>query len=124
MVNWENELKKYIARKVHDIMGVEIPVENILTFELNLDLDLPTLTIEELGYIYAFAIMKENFEQAKAISEELANRNCEIKLDIDEKSKTGVINLYVKPEVAIAYIDIQMKVLPDGLMIDFEKENF
>lgn len=124
MVDWENELKKYLAKKFEAIMGESIPIENIHTIEMNVDLDLSdsTLTIEDLANIYAFAIMKEDFEYAKAIADELAKRNCEIKIDVDEKNKVGTINLYVKPETAVAYIDIKMKILPDGMMIDFEKE--
>jgi len=62
MVNWESELKRYLAKKFKEIMGEEIPLENIHAVEVDFNLTLSALTISELGNIYAFAIMKEDFE--------------------------------------------------------------
>ena len=124
MINWEDELKRYIARKFKEIMGEDIPLEHIHTIELNVDLDLPALSIKDLASIYSFAIMKEDFEEAKKIADELQKRDVEIKIETDDKKKTGVINFYLKPQISIPYLDIKMKILPDGMMVDFEKENF
>jgi hypothetical protein len=77
-----------------------------------------------LANIYSFAIMKEDFEDAKKIADELHKRDIEIKIETDDKKKTGVINFYLKPQVSIPYVDIKMKILPDGMIVDFEKENF
>jgi hypothetical protein len=124
MVNWEDELKRYIARKFKETMGEDIPLDHIYTLELNVDLDLPSLSIHDLASIYSFAIMKEDFEEAKKIADELQKRDCEIRIETDDKNKTGVINFYIKPQVSIPYLDIKMKILPDGMMVDFNKEDF
>jgi uncharacterized protein YfkK (UPF0435 family) len=124
MVNWEDELKQYIVKKFKENFNEEISIEKIQTVEIKVDEDLSSFDINELAYMYAFAMMKETFEEAKAISDEFAKRNCEIKFDIDDANKTGVINIYLRPETSVACIDIQMKILPDGVIIDFEKEDF
>jgi hypothetical protein len=111
MVNWETDLKKYIAKKLSKIKGFNINPDEIKGFRVNTDIDISKLDIRELATIYAFAIMQENFEQANAIVEEFARKNCEVKIDVDDFKKTG-------------NIDVHMKILPDGMIMDFEKENF
>jgi len=124
MVDWEKELRKYIAKKIKEKLGFDVNPDEISTLEINTDIDLTLLDIEELAMVYAFAIMREDFEHAKNISDELKTRDCEIKIDIDEKSKSGAINVYMKPKTEVAYLDIKLKVLPDGMMIDFDKQEF
>jgi len=124
MVNWEKEFKNYIAKKVKETLGFEIDAQNIGALSVNTNIDLTLLDIEELAMVYAFAIMREDFEQAKIISDELETRNCDIKIDINDDNKTGAINVYLRPEVSVAYLDIKLRVLPDGMIIDFEKQNF
>lgn len=124
MIDWENELKHYIKKKFEKLMGIELPLENIKTIQLDLDFDYELLDMEELANIYVFAIMKEDFEEAKEIKKELKSRDCEVKLDINEKDKTGVLYVHYKPELELESITIHLKILPDGMMIDFDKNNF
>jgi len=124
MVNWKDELKRYIARKVKETTGEDVPLDHIHTIEIHADLDYSSMSIKDLASIYAFAIMKEDFEDAKKVANELEKRDIEIKIETDESKHTGSINFYMKPQVSIPYLDIKLKVLPDGMMIDFEKENF
>jgi hypothetical protein len=124
MLNWQYELKKYIAKKFHEKMGFEIGVENIHTVEMNLDLDLPELSINDLAHIYAFGIMKEDFEQAEKIANELKRRKCVINIDTDNSKNVGVISITKKSKKNPISINIPLKVYPDGVMIDFEKEGF
>lgn len=122
MVNWEDELKRFLAKKFKEVIGTDIPIENIHTIEMNVDLDLSQLSVKDLGQIYGFAIMKEDFEQAKRIADELEIRHCTISIDIDEKKRVGNINIYQQPVTNVAYLSIPLKVYSDGMMIDFEKE--
>ena len=122
MVNWESEFKRYLAKKFKEVIGEELPIENISTIKVNMDIDITLLTIKELALIYAWAIMQENYEQAEIVKQELTKRNGKIEFDIDEKTKTGTINVYIVPKTSITCVDIKIKVLPDGMMIDFDKE--
>ncbi len=78
MVNWEYELKRYLAQKFKKEFGKEVSIDNIKIIE---DFNI-----------------------------------------IDEAEKSAVINVYKKPKMGIAYIDVKMKIIPTGMMIDFEKE--
>jgi hypothetical protein len=122
MVNWEDELKRFLAKKFKEVIGTDIPLENIHTIEMNVDLNLSQLSVEDLGQIYGFAIMKEDFEQAKKVAEELEIRHCTISIDIDEKKHVGSINIYQLPVTDTVFLAIPLKVYPDGMIIDFEKE--
>ena len=124
MVDWEMELKKYIAKKMKNTVGLDVSPAEIQAIKVNTDIDLTSLEIEDLALVYAFAIMEEDFEHAKTISDELNTRNCEVKIDIDDFKKTGVINVYKQPETSIVYVDVKLKILPDGMIIDFENQNF
>jgi len=124
MVNWEKELKNYIAKKVKETLGFEMDAQNIGILTVNTDIDLTLLDIDELAMVYAFAIMREDFEHAKVISDELETRNCDIKININPDNKTGAINVYLRPEASVAYLDIKLKVLPDGMIVDFENQKF
>ena len=124
MINWKDELKRYIARKVKEMTGEDVPLGHIHTVEIHTDIDYSSMSIKYLASTYAFAIMKEDFEDAKKVADELEKRDIEIKIETDESKHTGSINFYMKPQVSIPYLDIKLKVLPDGMMIDFEKENF
>jgi len=124
MVDWEKELREYISRKMKDRLGLDVSPSEIQTIPVDFDMDFKELDIEELAMIYAFAIMKEDFEQAKTIADELKTRDCTVVIDVDDFKKTGVINVYKQPETAVAFIDIKLKVLPDGMIIDFDKQGF
>lgn len=123
MLDWRNELKKHVSKRIKEMTGEDVPIENIYTMELDTVLDYSEIPIEELASMYAFAIMKEDFEDAKKIADELKKRDVDVEIDIDEMKRTGVINFYLQPKKSIAYLDIKLKVLPDGLMIDFDNEN-
>ena len=71
MLNWEYELKKFLVKKFNTLTGGEISTDNISIVEFHAELDLNLLTIKELAYLYAFSIMKEEFEEAKKIYGEL-----------------------------------------------------
>ena len=124
MINWEYELKRYLAQKYKKEFGKEVSVENIKIIE-NFEIigeNINEFEIEDLAHIYAFDIMKENYEHANIIKTELIKRNCDIKIEINEIDKTAVINIYKKPKTGIVYIDVNMKITPSGMIIDFEKE--
>jgi len=124
MLNWQYELKKYLAKKFYEKMGFEIGVENIYTIEMNLDLDLSLISIDDLAHIYAFSIMKEDFEEAKKVADELKKRKCNIEIDTDSSKNVGSIKITKKSKKKPISIQIPLKVYPDGVMIDFEKEGF
>jgi len=124
MVNWESELKRYLAKKFKEIMGEEIPLENIHAVEVDFNLTLSALTISELGNIYAFAIMKEDFEQAKKLSEQLEKKGYNIKIETDDVKRVGSINVYKKSRTKVKkpVVTVPMKIYPDGMIVDFEKQ--
>jgi hypothetical protein len=121
MTDWENELKKYLSKKFEKVTGVNIPLNSIHAVLIDSDLDIIELSIDDLANMYAFAIMRENFEQANKIKNELLVRDCEININIDDTSKTGEV--YLKPNKEIPISVVYMKVLSDGMIIDFEKQN-
>jgi hypothetical protein len=123
MVDWEDAYKRYVTRKYEEVMGEPLPIGNIKIHDVEVDIDLSLCGIEELVYMYAFAVMKEHFEQVEKIKTVLLKKNCEVKIDIDDNEKTAIINAYVKPNVSIAYVDIKMVITPNGMMIDFEEDN-
>ncbi len=124
MVNWESELKRYLAKKFKEIMGEEIPLENIHAVEVDFNLTLSALTISELGNIYAFAIMKEDFEQAKKLAEQLEKKGYNIKIETDDVKRVGSINVYKKSRTKVKkpVVTVPMKIYPDGMIVDFEKQ--
>lgn len=124
MVNWESELKRYIAKKFKEMMGEEIPLENIHTIEVEMNLNLSGLTISELGNIYAFAIMKEDFEHAKKLAAYLNKKGFKIKIETDDVKKIGNINIYKKSRAKVKKpeVIIPIKIYPDGMIVDFEKQ--
>lgn len=123
MVNWEDEFKRSLARKFKEVTGLEIPVENILTFPMDVKLDLKEMSYMDLGRMYAFAITKEDYEQALEIKNELLNRDARIELNVDEPNKRATIDMYIQPVTTIKSIEIKMKILPEGMMIDFDNED-
>jgi len=124
MVDWEKELREYIVRKMKNRLGLDVNPSEIKTVSVDAEVDFKILEIEELAMIYAFAIMKEDFEEAKEIADELKTRDCIVEIDVNDLEKTGVINVYKQPETSVVFIDIKLKVLPDGMIVDFEKQNF
>ena len=125
MVNWQEELKKYTAKNIKAKLGVDVSTEQIENITISIDdLDLPNLENKDLSMIYAFAIMDENFEQANIILNELKNRNCSVRIDTNDVEKSAIIALFKISEPNIVLYDIKMKILLDGMIIDFEKQNF
>lgn len=123
MVDWEDSYKRYVTRKYEEIMGEPLPIGNISTCDVNVDLDITLLSIDEMAYMYAFAIMKEDFEQAKILSDEFEKRNSRIEIEVDADEKTAIVNVYLQPNKKIESIDIKMKILSDGMMIDFDEDD-
>jgi hypothetical protein len=91
---------------------------------VNSNIDLSELLIEELITVYAFALMREDFERAKEVADEVESHNARIAFDVDEANKTGVIRIFAEPENVSASIQMFMKIEPDGVVIDWEKQNF
>jgi len=124
MVDWESSLKKYLVKKFKETLGLNITEESITRFEVNNDVDLSELLLDELITIYAFALMREDFERAKQVADEVEKHNARIAFDVDEENKTGVIGIYIEPEHKTADITMFMKIESDGVVIDWEKQNF
>lgn len=125
MVNWKNELKKYTAKKLNEKLGIDVTPDQIDDIEFTLDnVNLSDAEDNELLILYAFAIMDETFEHANSISNEFTNRGIliEMKTNDVEKSANIVISNVDEPNIVIN--DVKMKLLPDGMIIDFEKQNF
>jgi selenophosphate synthetase-related protein len=118
MIDWKKEFEIYLKKKFKKKLGHEVDIENI---DVNTNINISTVNIEELAVIYAFDIMKEDYEHAKRILEELEIRNCIIKTITDKN--TGTISVYNKSDTETVIADVKMKVLKDGMIIDFEKQN-
>jgi hypothetical protein len=126
MVNWQKELKNFLAKKFNEMVDDEeyhVSPENIMTIEIDFDLQLDQLTDKELTHIYAYAVMKEDFEAAKKLTKEINNRSYDVRIDIDEKENIGLINVVEHKNPNKTICSVPMKVYPDGLMVDFEKED-
>jgi hypothetical protein len=126
MVEWEKSFRAYLVKKMSKALGIEIANDSVEIIDVSdyVDFEVTELTLDELPMMYAFALMRENFESAKEISDEIEGRNARIAFDIDEKTNTGVISLYVEPEIDVAYANIKMVVTPNGVMVDWDKQNF
>lgn len=122
-VNWEDELKRYIRKNFKEKMGVELPNTDIIIEDVSFDMDLTVLNITDLTRVYSFAIMKEDFEAASIVKTEFENRNCRLKLINDDKTKTAMLKVFEKYKRKPS-IEYEFKILPDGLLVDFEKNNF
>jgi hypothetical protein len=70
MLNWKDEFRRIIAKKFNEMTGLNIPLDSIRTVELELDLNFETLELNDLAHLYAFALMKEEFENAQKILDE------------------------------------------------------
>lgn len=125
MVDWENELKKYTAKKLKSKLGINITPDQIDDIGFTLEnVDLTKATNDELLILYAFTIMDETFEEAQMILNEFENRNIWIQTLTDDAKKSANIVIYNNNEPNKIINDIKMKLLPDGMIIDFEEENF
>jgi hypothetical protein len=125
MLNWQDDLKRYIAKKFKQATGEEIPLANIKTVEVHADIDLAKLSITELTYMYAFSLMKEDFEHAQRIADVIKEKKHRIEIETDDSKRIGSVNVYKdtkRKSKVVAHVSL--KVLPDGMMIDFEKEEF
>lgn len=127
MVNWEKELKKFLAKKFNEIFDdedMQISPENIQTVDVEFEVDVNLLTEGELLHIYAFAMMREDFEYAKKMSDELKKRGYAVKMNLDEKNKNGSIEMISNANENTPLISIPILLHPEGIMIDFESEEF
>lgn len=121
--NWHDDLKKYVVRKHFELTGEELPIDSIKDVNIDFDVDFNDLSVHDLGNMYSFALMMENYEFAGKVHNELKSRGCIIDLDLDESKKCGVINIKYQPEKKMKLIQISMKMLPSGLVVDFDKLN-
>ena len=125
MVNWQNELKKYTAKKLKSKLGIDITLDQIDDIEFTLEnVDLTKATNDELLILYAFTVMDETFEQAQMILNEFENRNIWLQTLTNDAEKSASIVIYNNNEPNKVIGDVKMRLLTDGMIIDFEKQNF
>jgi hypothetical protein len=123
-MGWEEELRRHVLKLIQKF-DPDATMDSIHLIGINFPEfdDLSSFAIPDLGKLYAFAIMREDYEQAKIVKEELLKRDCKINIDINEKTKEAILDLTFKPEKGVEHIDIHLKVLKDGLTIDWDKED-
>ncbi len=121
-MDWEDEFKKFILKMFHEIdPDINIGEIQIVSVKMS-DVDIKNLDVKNLGKLYAFSIMQEDYELAGRVKEELASRGCNISIDIDEQKKEGKLNINYSPPSTLENIVVNLKVLKDGLSIDWDKE--
>ncbi|MFA5366370.1 MAG: hypothetical protein WC333_00405 [Dehalococcoidia bacterium] len=129
-VDWRSELKKFAMKKIKEMLiamgdeDIEVTPDQVQIYEVPFEINKETLKSLEplaLARIFAHMIMREDFELVEAISEILKEKGYETKIDIDESKKTA--NIIVKKPVGVEMITIPMKIYPDGMIVDFEKED-
>lgn len=116
---WHDELRKYVVRKHKELTGEDLPIESITDVNIDFDVDFKNLSIKDLGNMYSFALMMERYEFAQKVHDELKLRDCNVDVTFDEEKKIGFINITVLPKAEL--IVINMKIIPTGLMVDFDK---
>lgn len=123
-MEWEKELRKHVLKLIRKF-DPDATMDSIHLIGINFPQvdDLSLFTIPDLGKLYAFAIMREDYEQAKNVKEELNRRDCKVNLEINEKTKEAILDITFKPIKGVDHIDINLKVLKDGLSIDWDKED-
>lgn len=121
MSDWHDDLKKYVVRKHKELTGEDLPIESISDVNIDFDIDFDDLSIHDLGNMYSFALMMEKYEFAEKIHNELKLRGCKVDVDLDDEKKSGVINITFKPQTKIESINISVKVMPTGIVVDFDK---
>jgi hypothetical protein len=123
-MEWEDELKKHILKWIKEEFDPEANMNNLCFIDIGLpeDIDFNEFSIPNLGKFYAYSIMKENYEQAEKIKEMLAKKGSNVNLDINEKTREGILEISFVPEKGVEKIEINMKVLKNGLSIDWDKE--
>jgi hypothetical protein len=132
-VNWKGELKKHALKKIKEMldrMGMldeledRVSTDNIQVIEVPFKFTqemLDSLDVKDLSRLYAHMIMREDFEHAGLISNLLQKKGFEVTIDTYEIEKRA--DIVIKPQSGATTITIPMKVYPDGMMIDFEKED-
>ena len=121
MSDWHDDLKKYVVRKHKELTGEDLPIELISDVNIDFDVEFNDLSIHDLGNMYAFALMMENYEFAEKIHNELKSRGCKVDVDLDDKKKSGIINIAYQPQTKLESININMKLTPTGIVVDFDK---
>lgn len=123
-IDWEKSLKQYIIKKFKEKLGIDVPLSAIAGIELNFSMDFSDVELRDLGMMYALSIMAENYEATANIDKELKKRNCTVKLNLDEKKGEGTVDIFMTPKQAVENIQINLIVTPDGMMVDWDKEDF
>jgi len=122
MVNWKEELNKYIAKKLSTKFGYIIDPSKLSDLELNDDINIDEIQTQDLIMVYSFALMSENFEKADRIKERLKNDGYGVKIVVEGNS--AVIEQYEPTDETLVYSKVYMIITPDGMIMDFERQNF
>jgi hypothetical protein len=132
-VDWRSELKKFAIKKIKEMLiamgdedAADIMPDQVQIYEVPFEIKKENLENFEpltLARIFAHMIMRDDFELAEATSNVLKNKGYETNIDIDETGKTANIIVKKTLEGEVKEIIIPMKIYPDGMIIDFEKEN-
>lgn len=122
MSNWEDELKKYIVKKFKAKVGIDIVIEDLVIDISNIDL--PNVDIDDLAIIYAFAISDEDFEKADTFLTEVKKRGYLIIIDTNDAKKSGSVKVIDAKKSDNVICEVKMKITPNGMIIDFEEQNF
>lgn len=123
-MEWENEFKKHLLKLLQEF-DPDATMENLHLVGIQfpeID-DLTSFSIPDLAKLYAFALMREEYEQARLVHDEFDRRKCKIELNIDEEAKVGILDISFFPETGVEHINVNLKVLKDGLCIDWDKED-
>ena len=121
MVKWEDELRKYIAKKLSDNFGYEVDVDTLGDLELN-DVDIDDVATSDLIVVYSFALMSEDFEKAKEIEARINKDGYNIRIVTTDK--TAVIEMYDPCDETLVYEKVYMIITDDGMIMDFERQKF
>ena len=122
-INWEESFKKYVAKKFEEVMGMPLPTDAVDEIAMDFDMDLEELDIRDIGMLYCLSLMSERYEDTQRFLTELGVRNYTTKLNLNEKEGVGVVNIY-SPFEPLESIEINLIVTKEGMMIDWEKEEF
>jgi hypothetical protein len=130
-VDWRSELKKFAIKKIKEMLiamgdedAADVMPDQVQIYEVPFEIKKENLENFEpltLARIFAHMIMRDDFELAEATSNVLKNKGYDVSIDINESGKTA--NIMVKKTNMEEVIKIPMKIYPDGMIIDFEKED-
>jgi len=115
--NWKDELRKYVIRKHKENTGEELSEHEISDINIQFVDDFKDSSDIDIANMYAFALMAEEYELCEKIDKELMTRGCEFEMNVGDKT----IDIKVRPHKKVEFVNIIMKILPSGVMVDFDK---